>query len=141
MREYLASWRKAVRAGVRLPPTDDASYASLETLLFHGLRAARGYMTWMCEVLGLPDPGIDPPPPAERVAAEADRYLDHLLERWRLPLAKVAGARFEEEHKTRWGETLSVEGMLEHAVMHPLRHQFQLEELVEAQSESGARGR
>jgi hypothetical protein len=28
---------------------------------------------------------------------------------------------------------MSCEGMLEHAVMHPIRHRFQLEELLEAQ--------
>jgi hypothetical protein len=36
-------------------------------------------------------------------------------------------------HKTRWGEDMSCESMLEHAVMHPHRHRFQLEELMEAQ--------
>ena len=48
--------------------------------------AARGYMTWMCEVLELPDPEIRIPPE---------------------PTA-----------------------LLEHAVMHPIRHAFQLEELM-----------
>ena len=141
MRAYLATWRKAVKAGVKLPETKDASYASLQTLLFHGLRAARGYMTWMCEQLGLPDPGIEPPPTADKVEAEADRYLAQLLERWRVPLAKVESSRFEESHKTNWGEMLSIEAMLEHAVMHPQRHQFQLEELLEAQGSAGSRGR
>jgi len=48
--------------------------------------AARGYMTWMCEVLELPDPEIRIPPE---------------------PTA-----------------------LLEHADMHPIRHAFQLEELM-----------
>ena len=39
-----------------LPKTDDPAYESLDTLLHHVFRAARGYMTWMCEVLELPDP-------------------------------------------------------------------------------------
>jgi hypothetical protein len=42
-------------------------------------------------------------------------------------------ARLDEEHTTRWGATLSIDGMLEHAVLHPARHRFQLEELLEAQ--------
>jgi uncharacterized damage-inducible protein DinB len=133
MREFLPVWRKAKAAQLKLPATKDPSYASLETLLHHGFRASRGYMTWLCENLGLPDPGIDEAPEASRVEQEADRYLEHLLKRWRLPLAEVEEKRFEAIHKTRWGEDMSLEGMLEHAVMHPLRHRFQLEELMEAQ--------
>ena len=133
LRELLPAWRRARAAQVRLPSTQDPDYASLETLLHHALRAARGYMTWMCEKLGLPDSGIDPSPEASRVEQEAERYIEHVLERWRLPLADVEEARFGATHKTRWGEDMSLEGMLEHAVMHPLRHRFQLEELLEAQ--------
>jgi hypothetical protein len=133
LRELLPVWRRTKAAQVQLPSTTDPSYASLETLLHHGLRAARGYMTWLCKNLGLPDPGIDEPPEASRVEQEAERYIEHLLARWRLPLAEVDEKRFEAIHKTRWGEDMSLEGMLEHAVMHPLRHKFQLEELLETQ--------
>lgn len=133
MRELLPVWRRAVAAKVSLPATDDPSYASLDTLLHHALRASRGYMTWLCEKLALAHPGISEVPEANRVAREAESYLEHLLARWRIPLADVEGNRFEAIHKTRWGEDMSLEGMLEHAVMHPLRHRFQLEELMEAQ--------
>ena len=133
LRELLPVWKRAREAHVQLPSTQDPSYGSLESLLHHGLRAARGYMTWLCEKLGLPDPGIDPAPEAPRVEQEAERYIEHVLERWRLPLADVEEKRFEAVHTSRWGEDMSLEGMLEHAVMHPIRHRFQLEELLETQ--------
>ena len=133
MRELLPVWRSAKAKRITLPATTDPSYASLDVLLHHLLRASRGYMTWLCEKLGLPDPGIEPAPEAGRVEAEAERYLEHLLQRWRLPLAGVAEERFDAIHKTRWGEDMSCQSMLEHAVMHPHRHRFQLEELIEAQ--------
>ena len=133
IRDFLPVWQRAKAAQVRLPSTQDPNYASLESLLKHSLKAARGYMTWLCEKLGLPDPGIDPEPEVSRVEQAAGRYIEHLLERWRLPLADVEEARFGTIHKSRWGEDMSLEGMLEHAVMHPLRHRFQLEELMEAQ--------
>jgi len=133
LRDLLPVWRRAKAAEIRLPSTKDPDYASLETLLQHALRSARGYMTWLCEKLGLPEPGIDPAPEAPRVEQEAERFIQYLLERWRLPLADVEEARFGATHKTRWGEDMSLEGMLEHAVMHPIRHRFQLEELMEAQ--------
>ncbi len=90
-------------------------------------------MTWLCEKLGLPDPGIDEAPEPEAVERDADRYLEHLLERWRKPLAGVEEEQLQTTSKTRWGEDMTCEGMLEHAVMHPIRHRFQLEELMEAQ--------
>jgi uncharacterized damage-inducible protein DinB len=136
LRALLPVWKRAKAAGVRLPATEDPSYASLEALLHHTLRAAGGYMTWLCEKLGLPDPMIDPAPEAPRVEGDAERYQEHLLARWRTPLANVEEARFGAIHKTRWGEDMSCEGMLEHAVMHPVRHRFQLEELMEARGEA-----
>ncbi len=136
MRALTPVWRRAVRAGVRLPETDDPDHASLAALLHHALRASRGYMTWLCEKLNLPDPAIDPAPGADTVERDADLYLEHLLARWRLPLAGLDEEPFRQTHKTRWGEDMTCEGMLEHAVMHPIRHRFQLEELLEAQATS-----
>jgi uncharacterized damage-inducible protein DinB len=133
LRGLLPVWQRAKTAKVPLPSTKDPSYASLESLLHHALAAAGGYMTWLCEKLDLPDPGIDPAPEAGRVEREAERYTEHLLQRWRLPLADAKEERFTAIHTSRWGEEMSLEGMLEHAVMHPLRHRFQLEELLEAQ--------
>jgi hypothetical protein len=139
LREFVAVWRRAKAANVKLPESTNAAYASMPALLLHGLGAVRNYMVWCCESLGLPDPGIETAPTAEQVETQADRYVAHLLERWRLPLADVDPPRFRETHKTRWGAELSIEGMLEHAVLHAEKHQFQLEELMEAQGIGGKR--
>jgi hypothetical protein len=80
VRRFLVVWNQAQAASVVLPKTDDPAYASLETLLRHVLSAARGYMTWMCDVLELPDPKIRIPPEPTTLAAEADSYMEHLLE-------------------------------------------------------------
>jgi hypothetical protein len=131
MREFVETWRRAKRASVRLPETEDPDYISLETLLYHVLRAARNYMVWMCEKLGLPDPQINPPPPVERVAAEADEYLAHLNGRWRLPLAAIDEKTMSfPTYKSRWDMDYSIDTMLEHALVHPQRHEFQLEEMM-----------
>jgi len=130
MQKFVATWREAKAAGVALPETSDPSYASHEELLRHVVRAARGYMTWMCSVLGLPDPGIEPVPEADVLPDQLDAYLGHVLDGWREPLAGVAPERFDEEHKARWKVTYCVDSMLEHAVMHPIRHRVQLEALM-----------
>ncbi len=128
---FLETWKQAKRAGVVLPETEDPDYESMETLLTHVLGAARGYMVWICEQLGLPDPEIQPAPTANEVTASAETYVKHLSERWRVPLAEIPEELFHEpSYKSRWGVEYCVDAMLEHAVMHPIRHEFQLKEAL-----------
>ncbi len=130
---FVDAWRVARDTGVSLPPVEDPSYASLESLLAHVLWWARDYMVWACEKLGLPEPGIGATPTAEAVAAQLDDYLEHLLERWRQPLAAIPEEPFfRPQHTTRWGIEYPVEALLEHAVVHPMRHRLQLLELMES---------
>jgi hypothetical protein len=131
VRHFLVVWKKAHAASVVLPRTDDPAYASLETLLHHVLSAAGGYMTWMCEVLELPDPEIRMPPEPTALREEADSYMEHVLEKWRTPLRDVGDDRLETpEYQSQWQSRYCIDSMLEHAVMHPIRHAFQLEERI-----------
>ena len=96
------------------------------------LSAAGGYMTWMCEVLALPDPGIRSAPEVAAMVRDADDYMEHVLERWRAPLREVSNERLETpEYPSRWQTRYCIDSMLEHAVMHPIRHAFQLDELLQ----------
>lgn len=129
LRAFLATWRRAVAWGVVLPANGhhDATPAAV---LRHVLGAAGGYLRWITTKLGLPDPGIDPVPDVGTIEAEASDYLEHLLERWRTPLRDVPEERFGERYATSGSEERTIEAMLEHAVVHPMRHAFQLEELM-----------
>ena len=131
LRSFVETWKKAKVKNVMLPKTDDSDYASMQSLLRHILRAARGYMTWMCEQLNLPDPQINPTPGPEDIESKADDYLEHLIEKWKLPLAKVEKAEYmNTTYKSRWGVEYCIDAMLEHAVMHPIRHEFQLKNFL-----------
>jgi hypothetical protein len=133
MRSFLETWRKAKKTGVTLPQTTDPSYKSMETLLRHSLKASRGYIIWICQKLELPDPGIDPLPELEHIEHAADAFLVHLLERWELPLRDVPEERFfDRTYKSNWETEYCIEAMLEHAVMHPIRHEFQLVNLMKS---------
>ena len=134
LRSCVRTWQAAKRLNIQLPVTDDKDYQSLETLLRHILRASRNYMVWMCDKLGLPDPSIENQPEPDSVEAKADEYLAHLLERWRAPLAEVEEDRFHSPtYTSRWGVDYFIDAMLEHAVMHPIRHEFQLKNLINDQ--------
>jgi len=58
--------------------------------------------------------------------------MEHVLERWRgEALREISDEQLETpEYPTRWRTRYSVDSMLEHAVMHPIRHAFQLNELM-----------
>ena len=131
LRRFVHTWRLALAASVTLPPTDDPAYASLPALGKHVLRAAGGYVVWMCEMLTLPDPGIRSAPDVAVIVRDADEYLEHVLDRWRSPLRDVANEQLETpEYPSRWQTRYCIDAMLEHAVMHPIRHAFQLDELL-----------
>ena len=133
LRRFLATWRRAQTASVNLPVTDDPAYASLDALCRHVLSAAGGYLVWICEVLALPEPGVRPAPEPTAMVDSAGDYLEHVLERWRSgPLREIANEQLETpEYQSRWLSRYCIDSMLEHAVVHPMRHSFQLEELMQ----------
>ena len=134
LRQFLGVWKEAKAADVNLPETEDENYVSLEALLQHVLGAAAWYLETMCKSLGLPNPDIDPVPEINKVEARADAHITHLLEQWRLPLAAVKEERVYPPIRTvPDGGKLNLDAMLEHAVLHPIRHEFQLRELLERQ--------
>lgn len=131
LRDFVEVWRRFRAAETSLPATEDRSYASPESLLRHVVGAARGYSSWIATSLDLPDPAIDEPPLEDRIESEVDAYLDHLLARFAAPLASLdERAQDCSVHESSWGVPYCIDAMLEHAVMHPVRHGFQLRELL-----------
>ena len=129
LRACLATWRRALAWGVALPASGEHD-ASPQASFRHVLGAAGGYLRWFAEHLELDDPGLDEVPNVDDIEARADAYVEHLLRRWRELLRDVPRERLRESFPTRWGVELVVEGMFEHAIVHPMRHALQLEELM-----------
>ena len=138
LRRFFQTWRAAVDASVSLPQTADPSYSSLGALEHHVLSAAAGYLVWICEMLTLPDPSVRPAPDATATISDADEYMEHVLDRWRAgPLQEISDEQLETpEYASRWRTRYCIDSMLEHAVMHPIRHAFQLDELLKNRSRS-----
>lgn len=131
MRKFMETWKIAGSSDVPLPRTDDPTYRSYSALLRHVFHWARKYMIWMCESLELPNPEIRSTPDVLDYDDQAESHLEHLLAQWRTPLAEVDEKRFyRPEYAAPWGTKYCIDAMLEHAVMHPLRHRFQLLELM-----------
>jgi hypothetical protein len=58
--------------------------------------------------------------------------MEHVLGRWGAEaLREISDEQLETpEYPSRWRTRYCIDSMLEHAVMHPIRHAFQLEELI-----------
>lgn len=125
LRSFVGTWKRASAEGLRLPPTKDQHCATLDAMLRHVLGAARHYLVWVCEQAGLEDPGVAPTP--DDVAASPDAYVEHLLGCWDRPLRGLDEKTTDQgEYASAWGTRYCIDGMLEHAVMHPIRHEHQL---------------
>ena len=132
MRAFLDTWKRFAAAGRPMPESHgDEDYASIERLGGHVLQAARGYLVRAGEWLGRPATDLDMTEDASAIAPRAGAFLDALLAAYRRHLASVTDAELEPQvHRTRRGDLLSVELLLEHAVVHPMRHRIQLERIL-----------
>ena len=124
-------WIRFCASGAALPATEDPSYASAQHLGGHVFRAARNYLTWIGEFVGRPVTDVDADTDPVSVARKGRAFVDEVLAAWRRHLAALEDRELRPAtRKSRWGEDYSIEQMLEHAVVHPMRHRVQLERLL-----------
>ena len=75
LQSFYETWKEAKQHNIKLPDSDDPYYKSLDTLLYHLLRSARGYMIWMCDKLNLNDPQIRETPKVEIIEEKAEEQI------------------------------------------------------------------
>lgn len=133
---FLDVWRRFEASGLPLPEAHgDDSYASRERLIGHVLMAARGYLTRIGEWVGRPVTDVDASQDPHDVARRPKEFAENVLAAYRRDLAEVTPEEVEPQvHRTRWGELMSVDNLLEHAVVHPMRHRIQLERILEGKA-------
>ncbi|RPJ80006.1 MAG: hypothetical protein EHM13_12745 [Acidobacteria bacterium] len=124
-------WLGFRASGTALPATDDPNYASADHLGGHVLRAARNYLTWIGECVNRRVTDVDLDSDTVSVAGKGRAFLDEVLAAWRRHLAALEDRELEPAtYRSRWGIDYNIEQMLEHAVVHPMRHRIQLERLM-----------
>jgi len=136
MRRFFETWDRFVKSGAPMPEArGDADYETRDHLVGHVCRAARGYLTWIGEQLGRPVKDVDPETDSLKIAPRAKEFIAEVLAAWRRHLPAVVDADLESAtYKSRWGVLFTIESMLEHAVVHPMRHRFQLERILDQHS-------
>jgi uncharacterized damage-inducible protein DinB len=132
MKKFFETWDRFVASGAPMPDArGDADYQSRDHLVGHVCRAARGYLTWIGEQLGRPVTDVDPETDGSKIGPRAKEFMAGVLAAWRRHLPALEDKELEPAtYKSRWGVQFSIEAMLEHAVVHPMRHRFQLEQLL-----------
>ncbi len=108
--------------------TDDEDCRSIRTVMFHVLRATYGYADDLRVAFGMEkgEREAEPQGPGEasRWLRRALEYTEETLDgRWGMTEKEAAQIQW----KTSWGTVYDVEQMLEHAIVHILRHRRQIE--------------
>lgn len=135
LRRFIETWKRFRASGTSMPdPHGDSDYESAERLAAHVQRAARGYIMWCTEMLGRPITEIQRAESPEDVWKDFDGFAAQTLAAWEKHGALITDAELEQAQNftARWGAPYGIEQMLEHAVVHPMRHRIQLERLMAA---------
>lgn len=111
--------------------TADEDCRSVQTVMTHVVNAGYGYADYLRGVFSIPSTR---PPKKLLSPRETSEQLDAMLEytaetlsgRWTMTDAEITAAVI----KTRWGVTYDAEQLLEHAIVHVLRHRRQIEKFI-----------
>lgn len=115
----------------RVVEGEDDHCRSIQVIMNHVVRAGHGYANYICDALSMSAPAIeDKQIPQTEIVGEIDRMF-----------ARTA-AIFEGEReitdeeindiffKTRWCESYNIDQLLEHAIVHILRHRRQIQKFL-----------
>lgn len=117
---------------VRDEKTTDDDCRSIATVCHHIIRAGYGYANYLNRKGdGSQVDFRSPPESAQRAILEIGRMLDHthgvLAGLWGQDAQEIDAWSFDAS----WGETYSTEQLLEHAIVHILRHRRQIEHFLQ----------
>jgi uncharacterized damage-inducible protein DinB len=104
-------------------------------ILCHVTFAILSYACWLARVRGRLEPEVEKREKAaflEHVRSQSDaagfaEASRRASERLYAVMAEIAESELDGEHRSNWGITYSIEAMLEHALVHLMRHRRQLE--------------
>jgi uncharacterized damage-inducible protein DinB len=110
--------------------TEDESCRSVQTIMTHVVRAGYGYADYIRDHFGIPKASPSSTlVPHRDVEAQVDAMLDYSAKtldgRWEMTEDEWVGIGID----THWGVRYDLEQLLEHAIVHILRHRRQIERL------------
>jgi uncharacterized damage-inducible protein DinB len=111
--------------------TEDRDCRSIQTVMSHVIRAGYGYANYIREQFSINVEPFEPKQIAHReVGGEIDKMLDYTVQtlngKWEISDDDICAVKIN----SRWGEIYNLEQMLEHAIVHVLRHRRQIEKFL-----------
>jgi uncharacterized damage-inducible protein DinB len=111
--------------------TSDEDCRSVQTIMSHVVRAEYGYADYIREQFNIastrPQPKLLSHRESLEQLEEALRYTAQTLHgRWEMSGEEIEATVIN----SRWGVVYNVEGLLEHAIVHLLRHRRQIEKFI-----------
>jgi len=111
--------------------TKDEDCRSAQTIMSHVVRSAYGYADYIREQFSIPSNRPQPRLLSQQESPEqldaALRYTAETLEgRWEMSDKEISATVI----RSRWGVVYNVESLLEHAIVHILRHRRQVEKFI-----------
>lgn len=113
--------------------TKDEDCRSIQTVMHHVVTSGYSYALYLREALS--EPGTRPQiqfgkrtESVEQLEAMLAYTAATLEGRWEMPNEQTTAARIQ----SRWGQAYNLEQMLEHAIVHILRHRRQIERFLRA---------
>jgi uncharacterized damage-inducible protein DinB len=115
--------------------TADEDCRSIQTICRHVIRSGYGYANYILTALNIP---TDSPSVNEMkieipndTVAELRRMIDYNLKQlYEMNRESIEEKMFSVKFFTRWGEEFNFEQILEHAIIHILRHRRQIEKFI-----------
>jgi uncharacterized damage-inducible protein DinB len=118
--------------------TKDENCRSLQTIMTHVVRAGYGYADYIRTAWGIPStrppetqPGQTVPVLLRDAAGKIDAFLAYTAQtlegKWEMTDEEIQGVVM----KVRWGPNYDLEQLMEHAIVHLLRHRRQVERFLE----------
>lgn len=111
--------------------TNDDDCRSAQSIMSHVVRAAYGYADYLREQFSIastrPRHGrLSRQESLEQLDAALAYTVETLNGRWEMSDEEIVGIVIN----SRWGVVYNVEGLLEHAIVHVLRHRRQIEKFI-----------
>ncbi len=132
LRRFLDTWERFEAARAPMPESrGDPSYEDREHLVGHVLMCARSYLTWIGECVGRPVADVDRSKDSHDIASRSRVFMESVLAAWERHFVDLTDEECAPKvYTSRWGDPYNIEQMLEHAVVHPMRHRIQLEKIL-----------
>lgn len=119
------------------PATEDENCRSIQTIISHVVSSGYSYADYLRTAFGIKSsrPPYRMLPRAEvlpAIDAMLEYTTDTLENKWEMPEEQIVAVRIH----SRWGVDYDMEQLLEHAIVHVLRHRRQIDKFLKAHDSS-----